>query len=138
MNSLKSLVLTALLATLVLVTFAGAAQSPEPPPLSDTRLTVHTLLREDIFAGLLDNNLERFARGEQNIELLLEKRPEAKADLLAWKAGATLYRAVRAQEEKRPQEFKQKYQQALDLYAQARKLSPQGGDVAAITGGVTS
>ena len=38
-----------------------AAQAPEPP-LSDTRLTVHTLLREDVFAGFLANDMNRFAR----------------------------------------------------------------------------
>jgi hypothetical protein len=29
------------------------------PPLSDTRLTFHTLVREDIFARLLDNDMAR-------------------------------------------------------------------------------
>jgi hypothetical protein len=38
---------------LVFVLATGlAAQSPEPP-LAETRLTVHTLLREDVFAGYL-------------------------------------------------------------------------------------
>ena len=45
------------------------------PPLSDTRLSVHTLVREDIFAGVLDNDMERLARGEKSIEVLLVERP---------------------------------------------------------------
>jgi tetratricopeptide (TPR) repeat protein len=110
------------------------AQSPEPP-LSDTRLTVHTLVREDIFAGFLTDDMERLARGEKNIQTLLEKRPAAKSDLLAWKAGATIYRAVRAHEANRGDEFKQKYKEALDLFAQARQAGPNNGGVAAITGG---
>jgi tetratricopeptide (TPR) repeat protein len=117
----------------VFVTLA-AAQSPEPP-LSDSRLSVHTLLREDIFAGFLADDLERFSRGEKNIQALLEKRPAAKSDLLAWSGSATLYRAVRAHENNRGDEFRQKYQLALDLFAQARQLSPENGGVAAITGG---
>src|SRR5262245_38691314 len=110
------------------------AQSPEPP-LSDTRLTVHTLLREDIFAGFLTDDMERFARGEKNIQTLLEKRPAAKSDLLAWKASATVYRAVRAHEANRGEEFQQKYREALDLFSQARQAGPNNPGVDAISGG---
>jgi hypothetical protein len=42
----------------VAISSAIPAQSPEPP-LADTRLTVHTLVREDIFAGFLQNDLSR-------------------------------------------------------------------------------
>jgi tetratricopeptide (TPR) repeat protein len=117
----------------VLVTVA-AAQSPEPP-LSDSRLSVHTLVREDIFAGFLAGDLERFARGEKSIQLLLADRPAAKPDLLAWSGGATLYRAVLAHENNRGDEFQNNYRLALDLFAQARQLSPDNGGVAAVTGG---
>lgn len=125
--------LTRFLMVLIL-TGAVVAQSPAPP-LDDMRLTIHTLVREDIFAGFLVNDLERFSRGEKNIRLLMEKRASAKPELLAWQGGATLYRAVRALENKQPDEFQQKYQQALDLFAQARESSPQNGGVAAVTGG---
>lgn len=110
------------------------AQSPEPP-LSDARFTIHTLLREDIFAGFLADDMERFTRGEKNIQLLMEKRPEAKAELLAWKGGATLYRAVQALENKRNDEFQKHYRQALEYFTEAQKLGPQNGGVAAVTGG---
>jgi hypothetical protein len=117
---------------------AAIAQTPEPP-LLDTRLSIHTLVREDIFAGFLSDNMERFARGEKNLQTLLEKRPEAKHELLAWQAGATLYRAVRAHEAKRTDEFQQTYRQALDLFAQAQKFPANNGNaaggVAAVTGG---
>lgn len=129
MSTIKAAVVITMLAV-----FAAASQSPEPP-LSDTRLTIHTLLREDIFAGFLQNDMTKLARGEKNLEMLLEKRPEAKAELLAWKGGATLYHAVRALENKRQDEFKQKYQQALDTFAQARQLKPGNDSVAAIEGG---
>ena len=88
--------LTGTLLALAVMTTA-AAQSPEPP-IGDTRLTVHTLLREDIFAGFLDNNAERVGRAERNIALLLEQRPADRANLLAWKAGLDLHKAVRAHE----------------------------------------
>jgi tetratricopeptide (TPR) repeat protein len=111
------------------------AQSPEPP-LSDTRLTIHTLLREDIFAGFLSDDLERLARGEKNLQTLLEKRPAAKSNLLAWKAGVATYHAVRAHEANRADEFQRKYRESLDLFSQARELGSNDGGVAAVTGGV--
>lgn len=132
MNTFKATLVISMLA--IFAVASQAPQSPEPP-LDDKRLTIHTLVREDIFAGFLQNDLTRLARGEKNIELLLEKRPQSKAELLAWKAGATLYRAVRAFEEKRPDEFKQKYQQVLDTFDQAEKLQPGNGGVAAVQGG---
>ncbi|HEY7544870.1 MAG TPA: hypothetical protein VID27_08310 [Blastocatellia bacterium] len=120
-------------ALVIMLVSIAAAQSIEPP-LMDTRLSVHTLVREDIFAGFLQDDMERFTRGEKNIDLLLEKRPAAKADLLAWKGGATLYRAVRAYENKQQAEFQKYYQQALDLFSQARQIGSMGG-VDAVTGG---
>ena len=87
MNTFKATLVISMLA--IFAVASQAPQSPEPP-LDDKRLTIHTLVREDIFAGFLQNDLTRLARGEKNIELLLEKRPQSKAELLAWKAGATL------------------------------------------------
>lgn len=132
MNTIKATLVISMLA--IFAVASQAPQSPEPP-LDDKRLTIHTLVREDIFAGFLQNDMTRLARGEKNVDLLIEKRPGSKAELLAWKAGATVYRAVRAFEEKRPDEFKQKYQQALDTFAEAHKLQPGNGGVAAVEGG---
>jgi tetratricopeptide (TPR) repeat protein len=117
------------------VCLTAAAQAPEPP-LADARLSVHTLVREDIFAGVLDGDLDRLARGEKSIEVLLERRPADKPGLLAWKAGATLYRGVHAHEAGRAEEFQEQYRQALDLLAQAKKLGPDDPGVAAATAGL--
>ena len=121
-----------------LVVFAfvavAGAQSTEPP-ISDTRLTVHTLVREDIFAGWLDNNMDRFARAERNIEVLLKERPTERANLMAWRGGATLYRAVLAHEAGNAAEFQRHYQRASDDFAEAAKMSAGKDGVAAITGG---
>lgn len=48
--------LTRALLASMLVVVTPAAQAPDPL-LSDTRLTVHTLLREDIFAGFRNGNM---------------------------------------------------------------------------------
>jgi hypothetical protein len=112
----------------------AAAQSPKSP-LSDTRIPVSALLREDIFAGFMADDMERFAKGERNIQTLLETRPAAKPDLLAWKASAATYRAVRAYEANRSDEFREKFQESVDLFSQARQAGPNEFGVTAITGG---
>jgi hypothetical protein len=102
-----------LLATVV-VAGVATAQAPEPL-LSDPRLSVTTLVREDIFAGFMGDDLERFSRGEKTIQILLEQRPGEKPVLLAWQGSATLYRAVRALEDNRADEFRAKYRQGLRI-----------------------
>lgn len=119
---------------LVVLVTAAFAQSPQRP-LSDTRLSVNTLLREDLFAGFLADDMESFSRGEKNLKLLLEQRPDAKPVLLAWSGLANLYRAVRANEGNRPEEFQRYYKQALDLFSEASKLGPDDGGVIAVRGG---
>jgi len=126
MYALKRVLLLAVFVTV------AVAQSPDLL-LSDTRISIHTLVREDVFAGLLANDLEQLARGEKNIDVLLEKRPSSKGDLLAWKGSATMYRAVRAYEGNNTAEFQQNFRRALDLFSQANQLS--GGGVPAIVGG---
>lgn len=121
------------LLALALATTA-AAQSPDPP-IADTRLTVHTLLREDIFAGFLENNAERVARAEQNIELLLQQRPAERANLLAWKAGLDVHKAVRAHEAGKAAEFTKYFDAAREGFAAATRASTGRDGVAAITGG---
>jgi uncharacterized protein (TIGR03067 family) len=111
-----------------------AAQSPEPPRF-DSRLSIHTLVREDVFAGILDGDIDRLARGEKTIELLLAQRPNDKPGLLAWKAGTVLYRAVRALEANRKEEFEEKYKQAMELLGDAKRLGLEDlGVTAAIAG----
>ena len=122
-------------ALLVLVVITSAAAQTADTLLSDTRLTVHTLLREDIFAGFLSNNLNRFAKAEQHIEILLKERPEQRANLLAWKAGTSTYRAVLAHESKKAEEFDRLWTQARELFSEASKASSGNDGVAAIIGG---
>lgn len=123
--------------TLLLVCLAITAPLAQTsdPLLSDKRLTVHTLLREDIFAGFRNDNLERLARAEQNIDILLKERPQDRANLLAWKAGAASYHAVRAHETGQAAEFDRRFAEALEGFATAAKLNTGGAGVPAITAG---
>ncbi len=131
MPTVKSVVLV------LTLTAAVAAQAPEPP-LSDTRLTVHTLVREDLFAGFLSNDLARFSRGERNVEALLRERPDQRANLLAWQGGAAVYRAVLAHEAGNAQEFERLYRSAREAFAEATRLQAGEDGVPAIIGGSLS
>jgi hypothetical protein len=125
--------LSGMLVVLVVIA-APAAQSPGDA-LADTRLSVHTLVREDIFAGFRNDNLPRLERAERHIEILLVQRPDQRGNLLAWKAGATVYRAVLAHEAGQPEAFARLYAAALAGFAEAATASSGNGGVAAITGG---
>jgi hypothetical protein len=114
-----------------------AAQSPEPP-LADTRLTVHTLLREDLFSGFMANDMTRFARGERNIEQLLKDRPDQRGNLLAWKGLATMHRAVLAYEAGKKDVFLEQLGASRAAFAEAAKQTSGNDGVAAITGGTYS
>lgn len=121
-----------LLASLVVT--AAAAQTADQL-LSETRLTVHSLLREDIFGGFLDDQMDRVARAERNIEALLKARPGERANLLAWRAGAALYRAVVAHESGNAEAFARYFGQAREDFAAAATVDSGNDGVAAITGG---
>ena len=120
--------------TFVALAAAVPAQAPEPP-LADTRLTVHTLLREDIFAGFLQSDVSRLARAEKNAELLLTSRPADRAPILAWQGSTALTRAAMANQAGQLDQFREHYRRAQDLFAEAMKLGPNDVGVFAITGG---
>ena len=122
-------------ALLAFVAITSAAAQTSDALLSEKRLTVHTLLREDIFAGFMSNNMNRFARAEENIEVLLKERPEQRANLLAWKASALTYRAVIAHESGNAEDSRRLLTQARGLFAEASKISDGNDGVAPITGG---
>jgi hypothetical protein len=98
----------------------------------DPRLSVHTVVREDIFAGFMANDQERLLRGEKNLEILLTERPDAKAALLAWKGSIAVWRAVIAHEAKKPAESESEYRKALEFFVEAAKAGPEDGGVMAI------
>jgi hypothetical protein len=125
--------ISGILLALVMIT-AKSAEMPDPP-LSETRLTIHALLREDIFAGLIENDMQRLARGEKNIQLLLQQRPEAQAPLLGWQASTLLYRAIRAHESGRTDEYRDHYRRSIALFEEANRLDGENVGVIAVTGG---
>ena len=127
----KGLFVLPLLASLV------GAQSLQSPAL-DPRLTVHTLVREDVFAGFIGGDMNRMARGEKTLEQLLIERPEQKANIYAWQGGVAITRALDALDHKRPEEFEREYQRGVNLLSEALKIAPQSADPGAAIGGVTA
>jgi len=109
-----------------------AQTSRVPVSVHDPRLTVHTLVREDIFAGFIINDEARLAKGERTLDRLLVERPDAKADIVAWQGWAALTWAVYAHEQEN--EFARYYRKASELYAEAARLAPNSGSVAVIIG----
>ncbi|MEP6756437.1 MAG: hypothetical protein ABJA67_13110 [Chthonomonadales bacterium] len=98
-----------------------AASDFPDPPIADKRISVHTLIREDVFAGFLAGDKKHLARGEKTIDALLVSRPEEKANLQAWKAGVILYHAVEALDAHKDVEFVSKYKEATEMFDEAAK-----------------
>jgi hypothetical protein len=124
--------------TAVALSSVGAmlAQTPAgSTSVYDPRLTVHWLVREDIFAGSMSNDEARLANGERTLGRLLIERPGDKADIIAWQGWATLTRAVYAHEQNNESQSDKYYRKAGDLYTEATRLAPTSGVVAIIVGG---
>jgi tetratricopeptide (TPR) repeat protein len=81
------------------------------------------------------NDLERLARGEKNLEILLAERPQSKALLMAWKAASALTRAAHAHEAGRKADYEREYRRATGLFEEAAKAGPTDIGVIASTGG---
>jgi hypothetical protein len=133
------LLLGAALAALLAGT-ATAALAPQPitnPPLDDTRVQISTLVREDLFAGILEKDMKRQAIGEANIEKLLASRPNDRAGLLAWKGGAELNRAALAREAGKKAEYRRHYDLAVAAFAEGDKAADANQGTRAIVSGAS-
>jgi tetratricopeptide (TPR) repeat protein len=122
---------TALLA----LALAAPVVFADDAPSFDPRLSVSTLVREDIFAGYLANDMDRFAAGEKRLDVLLRERPQAKAGIVAWQGNVSLFKAVRAHEQNQPDEAERYYKRAAELFNEAAAANPSSVAVAAVTGG---
>jgi hypothetical protein len=117
-----------LLMSLLLV--SGVAAGQQRP----AGLSVYTWTREDIFAGVLANNIEQLNVGLQKLDAILKENPKD-PDALAMKGLGIAVMAVRDQESGNATGFKQKYTEALRLLDQGLMLDPKGGGVNAVYGG---
>ena len=105
---------------LVLGAFSLCAQS------NPNRLNVDWLVREDIFAGLLENDRVRLEKGLETLNAVSKSYSER--SVLAWRYSAEVMKAVWAYEAKDMVSFNRHYGVALTYLDQCRKLST--GDAA--------
>ena len=75
------------------------AQSAQQP-----RLTVHTQVREDIFAGYMADDMDRFEIGVKKLDAMLRENPE-NVNALSWAGSSELFRAIKAHEAGKQAEF---------------------------------
>lgn len=101
---------------------------------TDTRITVHTLVREDVFAGFLGNDMSRFAKGEAMLEQLDKERPSQRQLIRAWQGSTAFFRAVLAYEAGDAAEGDRLYAIAQSRYEEAATLGPKDGGVWAVVG----
>lgn len=121
-------------AAAVVISATVLAQAPEPP-VEEARLTVHTLVREDLFAGFLQNDVARLTRGENNLARLLTARPAERPGILAWQGMAALTRAVLANEANQRDEFRRHFQRSVASFDEATTTGAGNVAVFAIIGG---
>jgi tetratricopeptide (TPR) repeat protein len=98
------------------------------------RLPIHTLVREDIFAGFLFGDMERFQIGLSKVDEILKENPQS-APALAWRGGGELYLAVRAHEAGDAKAFHASYDKAKEYFEKALASGPNDPGVFAVSGG---
>ncbi|HYP15073.1 MAG TPA: hypothetical protein VEQ63_14185 [Bryobacteraceae bacterium] len=106
--------------TLPLVLAATVLVADEPHAL-DGKLPVSTIVREDIFAGWLANDMTRLERAAKRLEQLLQERPAAKSEIFSWQGAIAGYRAARAYAAKEPADVEKQLGIAERLFEQARE-----------------
>lgn len=113
--------------TATLVGFAAQQTRPANVP-------IHTWVREDLFAGFVDDDFARYELGEKKVlEYLAETpgRPEA----MAWMVGGKLYRASRAFRDGKPAEGDALVREATEWMETAAANAPDNVGVHATLGG---
>lgn len=95
-------------------------------------MTVHTWVREEIFAGYMANDVERFDKGVAKLDTILAAKPDD-VHALAWRGSADVYRAVLARKAGKPEEYRKLYDNGMATMAKARELAPRDVGVIVIS-----
>jgi hypothetical protein len=104
------------------------AQSAQQP-----RLTVHTQVREDIFAGYMADDMERFEIGVKKLDAMLRENAE-NVHALSWAGSSELFRAIKAHEAGKQADFRTLYAGGKNKMERALALAPKDGGVLAVLG----
>jgi tetratricopeptide (TPR) repeat protein len=101
---------------------------------SDPRIIISTLVREDIFAGVMANDMTSLGRGESTLEQLDRERPGECSMIRAWQGTAAFYRAVRAYESGNASEGDRFYAKAHICFDEALRIAPNSLGVWSVGG----
>lgn len=91
--------------------------------LAEQRLTLHWLVREDIFAGVLANDRARLEKGAQTLDTVAAFYPSV--EVHAWRAGVEMMRAIWAHEDGKPEDFRRHYSLAMTYFDATRNAADQ-------------
>ncbi|MBS1824188.1 MAG: hypothetical protein JST93_02620 [Acidobacteria bacterium] len=115
---------------LLAVPFLLTAESLDKPE----KLTIHTWVREDIFAGWMAKDAEALARGERKLEHFLASNP-THSSALAWKFLATQYHLRDAIAKGNKAEYQKRLAESKVLREKAIAANPNDVAVYIIVGG---
>jgi len=119
----------------VLIAITAVTLSAET---ADPRLPVPTLVREDLFAGFMADDMVRFEKGVAMLEQLDRERPAERGSVRALQGAAAMYRAAVAYDKNDKAEGHRQYLLALERYEQALKLAPEDPGVRIVVGASTA
>ncbi len=88
---------------------------------AEQRLTLHWLVREDIFAGVLANDRVRLEKGAKTLDTVAAFYQPV--DVYAWRAGVETMRAIWAHEDGKPEDFRRHYALAITYFDASRNAS---------------
>lgn len=91
-------------------------------------MTIHTWVREDMFAGYMVNDLERLEAGIAKLDAILKANPQEPV-ALAWRGSADVYKASRAFQAGDTDKYRTLLATGMDMMAKARELAPRDGGV---------
>ena len=102
------------------IVFLGAALFMLPA-MAQQKFTLHWLVREDLFAGLLANDHARFEKGVETLNKVGRFYPEA--EVVSWQALVEGTRAVWAHEAGQPEDFRRHYALSITYFDHLRSLA---------------
>jgi hypothetical protein len=88
---------------------------------AEQRMSLHWLVREDIFSGLLANDRARLEKGAKTLDAVASFYPPV--DVTAWRGSIELMRAVWAHEDGKTEDFRRHYAISMAYFDECRNLS---------------
>jgi hypothetical protein len=117
-----------------IATFACAVMTVLAQESRPANIPFYTWVREDTFAGFLEDDLTRFARGEQKVLEYLNETP-GRPDATNWLGATKVYRAIRAFDAGDRPAGDRLLREALEAMDQAVAAAPEDQGIRATAGG---